>query len=305
MVGKRYYKVLDPREVKIPEVRIRAHFEPEILEELKRSVKEVGVLEPILVAYDGENYWLIDGQHRLESALLAGKTEIPAVVIEGDLGDVMLLNLATSTMKGRTRPLDVFRMVKYLMEEKGMSISEISARTGMRTSYIERILELRKVVPAVLDALDDGRIKLGHALELARVPVAELQERLLALCVQYQPTVKDFHDIVNKALEAYEAAKEAKEKEPAEVPEEEPAVETVKCHWCGREVPITEVRGFNICMTCFSIAYPRVKEYWERKRAAEAALEHLPKHTGTEEILPAGRSIDRKSALPVRSRGEG
>jgi len=304
MKGERYFKILDPREVKIPDVRIRAHFDPEVLEELKRSVKEVGTLEPILVVHDGDTYWLVDGQHRLEAALLAGKTEIPAVVYEGDLSDVMIMNLATSTMKGKTRPYDVFRMIRYLVEEKGMTVSEIAARTGMKPSYIERLLELRKCVPAVLDMLNEERIRLGHALELARVENAELQERLLALCLHYQPSVKDFHDIVSKAIEAYEAAKQAKVKEPEEQPQEEEVVETVRCHWCGREVPITEVRGFNLCMTCFSIAYPVVREYWERKRAAEAALQALPMPGVTVENLPVGRPDVRKSALPARSGGE-
>jgi len=74
-------KSISTDKIKIPEVRVSSIFDDETHSLFKESIRELGALQPILVAWDGEDYWLIDGLHRLEEYKLNNRKTIPAAVI--------------------------------------------------------------------------------------------------------------------------------------------------------------------------------------------------------------------------------
>ena len=181
-------------------------------------------------------------------------------------------NLALSHMRGKSKPTELYRVLKWLVEEQGLSLDEVAKRTGYRRDYLERLLSLSRLIPAAWEALDEGLIRVGHAYELARLPNEELQEKMLALCLEYKPTVKLFHEMVDKCIEAYKRSLEQPEHTPEPQPRPEPEEKYIKCDFCGREWPEGMVVGKVICMRCFGIAYDAIQRKIKQELLAQSLV---------------------------------
>ena len=267
---------IDPRKVVVPEVRVTSQFEPEILEMFKKSIDDIGILNPIIVAKEGEKFILIDGLHRLEEAIRRRMSKIPAIVIEGGMKEVYLLNLATGVMHGKANPVEVLKVVDYLMNKEGLSVEEICKHTGYSRKYIEELYSITKAIPAVQDELERGRIKLGHAYHISRIAELDLevdkkeavQARLLAIAIQYQPTVKQFKEIVDETIRNIE---EAKKKPPEPIEKQvRKEVEMGKCHFCEQEYPLKHLTGVVVCMSCYAKMFDLIQKEKARRKAAQA-----------------------------------
>jgi ParB/RepB/Spo0J family partition protein len=262
---------LDPRIVKIPEVRVTSYFDDELKELFKHSIKEVGVQQPILVAFDGNDYWVIDGRNRLEEARLQGLSEIDAVVIKADMKTVLLKNLSLNVLRGKLKPTEMLQVVNELYSKYNMDIDTIARQSGLRRDYVEKLLSIAKCSPAVITALDEGKISVGHAFEISRVQDFEVQERLLAMTNAYNFTVKYLHDVVDETLKVLEERKKAPK---AEKKKAEPKIPTAKCEFCGQEWPIRKVTSVTICVSCYGIAHEATHQKLEELKAqAQAARE--------------------------------
>ena len=85
----------------IPQVRVTSYYDPEMEQLLRDSVQTMGIMQPLLVMQDGENYLLVDGYNRLQQAKLANLKTVPCAVVEGDLKTVMLQTLGLITCAAR------------------------------------------------------------------------------------------------------------------------------------------------------------------------------------------------------------
>lgn len=286
MAGQSSMKIveLDPRILKLPSVRVTSYFDSETLELFKHSVREVGVQQPLLVAYDGRDYWVIDGKNRLEEALLNGVEKVPCAVVKCGMKDVLLKNLTLNVLRGKVKPTEQLQVIAELNKTYGMSIDEISKASGLRRDHVEKLLSIARCSDKVITALDEGLISVSHAYEISRVDDRDVQERLLAQTITYRVSSKDLRDIVTETLKILRERREkpAEEAAPARV-----TIPTVRCEFCGQDWPVKRVAGVNVCMSCYSIAVEAVQHAIEqlKKSAAEARLkeeERLKSITGGE-----------------------
>lgn len=248
---------LKPTEIKIPDVRVTSSFEPEMLSMFKESIKAMGIVEPIVVVKDKEDYWLVDGLHRLQEAQLNNQSRVQVVALPGGLKDVYLKNLMLNRLRGKTKASEMCLVVKHLENEFKMSMEEIAKETGLKRDYVEKMMIVGRVREEVLKDLDSERISVGHAYEIGRIEDPDVQLRLLIQCKQYDMTVDALRDVVTETIKIIKERNENPDRPTGPTPLP-PA--TITCHLCELERPIKTVKGFNVCQWCFAISYDAIQK---------------------------------------------
>ncbi len=147
----------------------RKDFDGKNLEELAASIRENGVLQPVVVRRAGERYELIVGERRFRASALAGKRTLPAIV--RDVGDDESLRFALmeNLQREDLNPVEEARGYMALQEGYGMSVKEIAAMIGKDRSTVANTLRLLNLPEKILLLLQEGRLKAGHARALLSI----------------------------------------------------------------------------------------------------------------------------------------
>jgi ParB family chromosome partitioning protein len=179
----------------------REHFDEETLSSLTASVRELGVLQPVLVrrADDG-SYELIAGERRWRAAKRAGLPMIPALV--RDVPDVHALEqaLVENLHRQDLNALEEAAAYQQLIEDFQLTQEDVAQRVGKSRSSIANALRLFQLPPTVQRMIGDGRLSAGHARALLMTPDRERQETLAAQVVRDQLSVREIEQLV-KATE--------------------------------------------------------------------------------------------------------
>jgi ParB family chromosome partitioning protein len=141
----------------------RRHFEPEALAALSASIRDHGVLQPLLVRPAGDGYELIAGERRLRAAVAAGLAEVPIVVREADPRERMELALIENLQREDLSPLEEAAAYRQLIDEFGLTQDELSGRVGKSRPAIANSLRLLSLPDAVKAQLASGELSAGHA----------------------------------------------------------------------------------------------------------------------------------------------
>lgn len=241
---------LDPAILEVPDVRITSTWDPEMLKMFGASIDADGIQVGLNIVHEGTHFWIVDGKHRKEEALLKGIPKVPCDVLEGTMRQVMTRNLYLNRLRGGTKASEMVKVIYWLESNEHMSIDEIRKETGLGQDYIEKMLQCSKAEVEVIDELDQEHIGVGHAWEIARVQDRDTQLRLLAQVLQYRLTVKVTKEVVDGTLEIINARQTNPAAPPAPV---SLAVPTIKCHSCEQDWPVKKVVGANICMWCYGM----------------------------------------------------
>ncbi|KEF34024.1 chromosome partitioning protein ParB [Deinococcus sp. RL] len=155
----------------------RQVFEPEALAELAGSIREKGVLQPLLLRPRGENFEIVAGERRWRASQLAGLSEVPAIV--RDLGDREALEIAIieNLQREDLGPLEEARAYQTLLEQ-GLNQEGVARAVGKGRSTVSNALRLLTLPEPALRALEEGDISAGHARAILAQPEAD---RLWAL----------------------------------------------------------------------------------------------------------------------------
>ncbi|MBA7624932.1 Stage 0 sporulation protein J [subsurface metagenome] len=177
------------------EYQPRKEFSPENLAELAQSIKNKGILQPILVEVSGVGaYRVIAGERRYRAAGLAGLDEVPVIVRQFTEIEKIEISLIENLQREDLKPLEEARAIKKLMETAQLSQEEVAQRVGKKRSTIANSLRLLKLPGAMGEALDKGRITSGHARAILSLTRLADQDLL-------------FKRILNQALSVREAEK--------------------------------------------------------------------------------------------------
>lgn len=161
--------------------QVREHFDESALATLAGTIKAVGIRQPVTVRAIARDSWaLVVGERRLRAATLAGLTEVPAIVIDGDLSDAEVLELQLLENCARTdlNPVEKARAYERWMRETNRPASQLAERVGMSAGNVTKLTTLLLLTPDVLSLVADGRIPMSSAYELARVADHAEQRRL-------------------------------------------------------------------------------------------------------------------------------
>jgi ParB family chromosome partitioning protein len=158
----------------------RVHFDEESLTELASSIRELGVLQPILVrpSTSGSGYELLAGERRWRAARRAGLAVIPAVIrTTDDLGSVERA-LVENLHRQDLTPLEEAAAYQQLIEDFHFTHEQVATRVGKSRSAVTNVLRLMSLPPSIQHLLGDGRLSAGHAKALLGTPDRAFQEQL-------------------------------------------------------------------------------------------------------------------------------
>jgi len=169
----------------------RKHFDESKLQELAESIKEKGILEPLIVRRADQGYELIVGERRWRAAQKAGLKEVPVVVKEVEGREVLEISLIENLQREDLNPIEAAEAFKHLVEEFHIRQEDLSKRIGKDRTTITNTLRLLKLPLEVRNQLLQNRITSGHARALLSLENKEKQKELCALIIKKGLSVRE------------------------------------------------------------------------------------------------------------------
>lgn len=178
----------------------RTRFDETSLERLAESVREHGIVQPILVRRKGERYELIAGERRWRAAQKAGLQRIPAVVKEVADSDLLEIALTENVQREDLNPIEEANAYKKLIEQVGLTQDALAARFGRDRSYITNYLRLLKLPPDIQELVETGRLSTGHGRTILGLPHPDEQRRLARMVIEKEMSVRATEAYVKKSV---------------------------------------------------------------------------------------------------------
>lgn len=177
----------------------RADFDQVELDELRRSIQEKGIIQPITVCRVEGGYQLISGERRLRASREAGLTQIPAYIIKIQSREELLeLALIENLQRSNLNPIEVAISYRRLTEELNYTIEQVSQKTGKDRSTITNFLRLLKLPEAIQHAVRKGTVSAGHARALITIEDAKRQMEIFDKIVQRGMSVREVEKAVRE-----------------------------------------------------------------------------------------------------------
>ena len=180
----------------------RTRFDDESLEELAASLKEVGVLQPIVVTGGGDEYVLIAGERRWRAAKRAGLSVIPAVVREISGRSTLVEALVENVQRQDLTPLEEAHAYRQLLENYGMTQEEVATRVGKSRPAISNTLRLLQLPEEIQEMVDSGDLSAGHARALLGLEDSAYAVHLAGRAVDDGWSVRQMEEAVRARKEA-------------------------------------------------------------------------------------------------------
>jgi len=263
-------RTVDPKQIKVPEIRVRARFDEEGLRVFQETIKAIGQITPIICFEVGQELVLSDGEHRLKEAIANGEAGIKVVVIPGDMIDVLTKNVMLDHARGKTPVSDMVMVIRSLTQDYNLDSDQISEKTGLPRAYIEKLWKIAEASPVVQQALDEGWLGVGAAFEISRIPVAIVQEEIIEKQRVYGFKVAELHEQIDNILAEMKLLAEAG---PPTVVTGPRPIAKYHCEGCKEEVEQRFLRPVLLCPNCFGDVWRLGKA---RKTAEVESSEETP-----------------------------
>lgn len=189
---------IDVNELQPNPLQPRGSITPESLVDLVDSIKEHGILEPLVVAKTPAGYQIIAGERRWRAAKLAGLTHVPAIIRETTPKGMLEMALVENVQRIDLNPLDRAKGFERLVNEFGLSASEIAARIGKSVAYVSNTLRLLSLPDALKDGLLSGLITEGHARALAAIDDTDLMIQAYKIILKESGSVRRAEDLARR-----------------------------------------------------------------------------------------------------------
>lgn len=186
----------------------RTTFEDESLEALALSIREVGVLQPIVVRRGTSGYELIAGERRLRAAKRAGLATVPAVVRESDDADALREALIENIHREDLNPIELAEAFRELLEELGLKQETLAERLGVSRSHVANTIRLLALPSEVQQLLAERKVQAGHGRALLALGDGEAQRALALRAAAQELSVREVEEIVRRYVEHPESAGE-------------------------------------------------------------------------------------------------
>lgn len=190
----------------------RKRFDQEKLEQLAQSIREVGVLQPLLVAERNGRYQIIAGERRWRAARLAGLDQVPCVVREAEQLQRMQIALVENLQRDDLNPVETAMALQGLITQCAITQEEAAAKVGKSRPAVANLLRLLALPKELLDMVAQGSLSEGHARALLGLPEEASQLRLAKRVVEEGLSVRQTEALVRLQREGSE------KKKPTEAP---------------------------------------------------------------------------------------
>jgi len=218
----------------------RQNFDESRLEELANSIRQSGVLQPIIVRSAGVGYEIVAGERRARAARSAGRTDIPALVRNYSDEEVLVLSLVENVQRHDLNPIDKARAYRRLTSRLSATQEEIARRLGLDRSSVANMMRLLDLPEEIQDLVRSGAIGMGHARAL--LPLGDDGPRLdlAARIVREELSVRAVEEIVRRDRDPQKAPR--RRSQPRKTPQVR-ALEDELRALLGTKVSIQDRRG--------------------------------------------------------------
>ncbi|MBX3024778.1 ParB/RepB/Spo0J family partition protein [bacterium] len=182
----------------------REIFDEVAIEELAASIREKGLLQPLLVRPAGNGYQLIAGERRLRAAQRAGLERVPISLRDADDIEALELALIENLQRENLNPVEEARAYKRLGDEFDLSQEQIAARVGKTRSAVTNSIRLLQLPPSVLAQLESGELSAGHGRSLLALESTSAQAALAREAASRKLSVRDTERLVRERRRAPE-----------------------------------------------------------------------------------------------------
>jgi ParB family chromosome partitioning protein len=193
---------LDVETIEINPFQPRSNFNEESLQELARSIKELGVIQPITVRkLDFNKYQLISGERRLRASKLIGLTTIPSYIRIANDNESLVMALVENIQRHDLDPIEIALSYQRLIDEIQLTQEQMSDRVGKKRSTITNYLRLLKLDPIIQTGIRDGFISMGHGRAMISIEDQDQQAEVYQKIVTENLSVRDTEALVKNILE--------------------------------------------------------------------------------------------------------
>jgi len=172
---------------------------PESLQELVNSIREHGILEPLVVAKTPAGYQIVAGERRWRAAKIVGLKTVPAIIKETNPRGMLEMALVENVQREDLNPIERAQAFKRLKEEFGLETREIAKRIGKSPPYVSNSLRLLSLPDALKDGLLSGQITEGHARALAAIGDSRLMVEVYKMVIKDGIAVRQTEDLARRA----------------------------------------------------------------------------------------------------------
>jgi ParB family chromosome partitioning protein len=194
----------------------RSRFDDETLNELAASIREVGILQPIVVRRTDQGYEVVTGERRLRAAKLAGLVMVPVVLRDSEDSDLLREALIENIHREDLNPIELGEAFRQLLDELGLKQEELADRVGVSRSHIANTIRLLALPLEVQQLLADEKLSAGHARALLALGEQEAIASLSLRVVAEDLSVRETEEIVRRFIEAPAEAAPKQKAEPSE-----------------------------------------------------------------------------------------
>ncbi|MCK5580389.1 MAG: ParB/RepB/Spo0J family partition protein [Candidatus Omnitrophica bacterium] len=179
----------------------RINYDEEKLIDLKASIKEKGVLQPLLVRETENGYEVVAGERRLRAARSLGLEEVPVVVKQVSNQEALVIALIENIQREELNPMEEAKAFRRLMDEFALSQEEVAKSVGKDRSTVSNILRLLKLPDEIQSSVSSGVISMGHARALLGAEKLKEQKKIFKKIVKKGLSVREVEKLVRMALE--------------------------------------------------------------------------------------------------------
>ena len=196
--GKRSLFLCGIEEIQPNAMQPRKNFSDEQLQELVDSIKEKGILQPLMVRRKGDRYELIAGERRWRAAQRAGMKEVPVLVKDASESEMLELSLIENIQREDLNPIEEAEAFKKLMEDFQLTQEEVSRKVGKDRTTVANTIRLLKLPPEVKQSLAEGKISMGHARAFLGIEGVDKQKALLKRLILGGLSVRQIENLVKR-----------------------------------------------------------------------------------------------------------
>ena len=187
---------LDINDIKPNQNQPRVHFDKEKITELAESIKEHGIIQPLVVRRSGEAYELVAGERRWRAAREAGLTKVPSIVREFTDEENALVAIIENMQREDLNPIEEAQGLSRMIEIYGLTQEEVSKSVSKSRPYISNALRLLKLPEEIRNHVRDGNLSSGHARALVAVSDEKLQMEICRKAIKEGLSVRDVERLV-------------------------------------------------------------------------------------------------------------
>jgi len=256
-------------DLNLPEFQAHSYTPREQIQELAESIKQIGIIEPLIVRDSDQGIEIVAGCLRYQAAILAGLKAAPCINMSLDPKSAEILKLHENVKRIPLDHIDQGMTFIMMMEEFNMTEKSIAECVGKSIAYISQHVSLVRIDNELTKAVKDGSISFSQARELMRLNDKYERMRLLSFCQNDGATVQVLQRWVQEALHSIPDSSSSKSSAPSSfIPLHAPEISR-NCQACGNSIEIGKIQQIIFCQLCAHTILTAISE--EKKK--------LPKNT--------------------------